>query len=102
MRSLSKNVKKDPQEYVYQGSKNMKIRDRSKLICEVCRKTSSKFCNLSILIDTYRCFAAIYIVSLRAIICLMGDYWTIGLYCDKPPIMPITTTKSRLPPSTIN
>ena len=42
MRSLSKNVKKDPQEYVYQGSKNMKIRDRSKLICEVCRKTSKK------------------------------------------------------------
>ena len=85
MRSLSKNVKKDPQEYVYQGSlslyylqnskniertlfcwakikrelhrktskqtlkntfirsqKKMKIRDRRKLICEVCRKTSKQ------------------------------------------------------------
>ena len=44
---------------------------------------TSKFSNLSILIDTYRCIAAVYIVSLRAIICLMGDYWTIGLNCDK-------------------
>ena len=35
MRSLSKNVKKDPLEYVYQGSKKMKIRDRRNLICEV-------------------------------------------------------------------
>ena len=40
MRSLSKKVKKDPHEYVYQGSKKMKIKDRGKLICKVCRKTS--------------------------------------------------------------
>ena len=61
MRSLSKNVKKDSQENVYQGSnknenkgweeinmrnlsknEKMQIRDRRKLICEVCRKTSKK------------------------------------------------------------
>ena len=42
MRSLSTNVKKDTHEYVYQGSKIMKIRDRKKLICEVCRKTSKR------------------------------------------------------------
>ena len=42
MRSLSKNVKKDTHEYVYQGSKIMKIRDRKKLICEVSRKTSKR------------------------------------------------------------
>ena len=42
MRSLSKNFKKDLHEYVYQGSKKMKIRNRRKLICEVCRKTSKK------------------------------------------------------------
>ena len=42
MRSLSKKVKKDPHEYVYQGSKKMKIKDRGKLICKVCRKTSKK------------------------------------------------------------
>ena len=44
---------------------------------------ASKFSNLSIQIDTYRCIAAVYIVSLGALICLMGDYWTIGLFCDK-------------------
>ena len=42
MRSLSKKVKKDPHEYVYQGSKKMKIKDRGKLICKVCRKTSKR------------------------------------------------------------
>ena len=42
MRSLSKNVKKDIQENVLQGSKKkryskkMKIRYRRKVICEVC------------------------------------------------------------------
>ena len=39
MRSLSKNVKKEHQENIYQGSKNMKIRDRMKLLCEVRRKS---------------------------------------------------------------
>ena len=44
---------------------------------------TSKFSNLSILIDTYHRNGAVYMGRLRAIICLMGDYWTIGLYCDK-------------------
>ena len=48
MRSLSKNVRKDLQEKVLQGSKKndipkkMKMMYRRKLICEVCQKTSKK------------------------------------------------------------
>ena len=44
---------------------------------------TSKFSNLSKLIDTYRCIFTVYIESLRATICVMGDYWTMGLYCYK-------------------
>ena len=42
MRGLSKNVKEALRNTSIRGQNKMKIRDRRKLICEVCRKTSKK------------------------------------------------------------